>query len=138
MTMATYRAALDDLYTMLGAVREAAAAAGLDSTKCSAFELAAEEALVNIIQYAYPHTPGTIDLEWEHFDDLDDDLRVFALTISDDGIPYNPLQHAATLRSNLDKDNIGGYGVLYILNLMDQVQYHHDGKRNRLTLLKRY
>ncbi len=58
--------------------------------------------------------------------------------IQDQGIPYNPLNFKGLLDEStiLDDKFIGGYGIFFILKMMDEVNYKHDGQNNILTLIK--
>lgn len=135
--MPTYRATLAELYTMLLQIRLAAHTCGFKAEDSANIELAAEEAIVNIIHYAYLPTAseeGSIELEWQVLTQPPG----LSLTLSDCGYPYNPLAHhtATPLITPPAEHKIGGYGIYYIVQLMDDVRYRHDGTYNRLTLIK--
>lgn len=99
-------------------------------------ELALEEALVNIIHYAYPLLKsGSIDLSCTLVDN-----NIFEVVIQDEGHPFNPLQleRPIDLHSDLEERQAGGLGIYFILELMDHVTYERKGKHNILRLQKRY
>lgn len=96
-------------------------------------ELAAEEAIVNIITYAYVNEQGHIEIDCYRTEPKNGIL----ITIKDYGIPYNPI---ASIK-NKDKDNLleetlGGYGVFFILKVMDDVEYRREENSNILVLTK--
>ncbi|MDY4043243.1 MAG: ATP-binding protein [Marinifilaceae bacterium] len=94
--------------------------------------LALEEALTNIIQYAYP-------------DGREEKIQVVAksdamkliLILKDRGIAFDPTQlpDADTSLSVEDRP-IGGLGFFLIRQMMDKVEYRRDGGLNVLTLTK--
>jgi serine/threonine-protein kinase RsbW len=132
-----FSASLDKLYDMLHFVKEQASIAGFDSPSITKIELAMEEALVNIISYGYPELSGNIDISCSLPDDKNAGIKII---IRDKGIPYNPLTNAKKFDpedSSLSK-TIGGYGVFFILKIMDEVTYTRENNSNILTLTKYY
>ena len=94
--------------------------------------LAVEEAVVNVMNYAYPiGTQGDITIEakatgqWLKF------------IISDEGKAFDPTQggNADTSLSAEDRP-IGGLGILLVRSLMDSINYEYNGGKNVLTLMK--
>lgn len=114
-------------------LREFATAHGLDRQLGYGLELAMDEALTNVMNYAYPDG-GTHDIVLE--------LRAapdgITLDITDDGIPFNPLDHAIDdLASDLEKSRPTGRGVRLMRQFMDEVTYVRRDGRNVLTLVLR-
>lgn len=128
-----FPASLEKLYEMLDFVKEQAAIAGFPLAAISKIELASEEALVNIISYGYIERQGIIELTC-----TSPDSAGIKIIIRDHGIPYNPLIHAKTYetKSPLESRSLGGYGVFFILKIMDEVAYHREEDFNTLTLVK--
>jgi len=94
-------------------------------------ELATEEALVNIFNYAYKETKGDVEIICK----LDDDKR-FIIEIVDTGIPFNVLSVAAPdSTGDISERQTGGLGVFLIKKFMDAVQYRHEGNKNILSLI---
>jgi anti-sigma regulatory factor (Ser/Thr protein kinase) len=95
-------------------------------------ELAAEEALVNIIRHAYQGQPENIEIE----------IRLFPkshveISIRDNGPPFNPLTiRAPDLASSLEEREIGGLGIHFIKKNMDEVRYSRLDNANQLILVK--
>ena len=59
------------------------------------------------------------------------------ITISDDGIPFNPFQKASPdLKASLEDRDIGGLGIHLVRELMDSVSYKRGVGRNIVTLVK--
>ncbi|NGX58607.1 MAG: Serine-protein kinase RsbW [Chlamydiae bacterium] len=131
----TFEANLDSLYPMLRFIKMHAKNVGFSGTPLSRIELASEEALVNIIEYAYPdEEEGSIQIKLSGLGK--DELRV---TIIDCGIPFNPLSNSKKFQVKSFETNptIGGYGTYFIMELMDRVEYDRRGETNILTLIKR-
>ena len=94
--------------------------------------LAIEEAVVNVMNYAYPKgTKGGILVTAR----LSDDTLTFV--ISDKGIPFNPtLQKPADTTLSAEERRIGGLGIHLVRQLMDTVSYERRDDMNILTLSK--
>lgn len=119
---------------MLDFIREQASISGFESCFVNKIELATEEVLVNIINYGYPDgNPGEIAIECSLLQN-----SCLEIIIKDEGIPYNPLKAEPALNKNasIDERNVGGYGIFFILNLMDEVMYKREENANVLTLKK--
>ena len=99
-----------------------------------ALNLVLEEALVNVVNYAYPSgVKGDIDLE-VRFDEAD---RALTFIIRDSGKPFDPtLDAEADVDAPLEDRRIGGLGIQLIRTLMDSVSYSYTGGCNELTLIK--
>jgi anti-anti-sigma factor len=87
------------------------------------------------VQYAFPNDPTehTIEVEGEVRDEY------VALTITDDGIPFNPLTVATPdLSLLLHEREIGGLGIHLVRSMFDEVTYHRNVGRNVLTVKKKF
>jgi anti-sigma regulatory factor (Ser/Thr protein kinase) len=125
-----FQASLDHLYGMLDFIREEAEEAGFSHSIVSKIELACEEALVNIIHYGYPDYRGNIEIAC-----VRPSSKGIKIIIKDRGIPFNPL----TIAKKLDPKTANpkeGYGVFFILKIMDEVRYNREDNCNVLTLIK--
>ncbi len=129
----TFAAQLDGLYEMLLFIRNQAEEMGFDDIEISKIELAAEEALVNIISYGYPINPGTISITCEQTG-----KKGLKLILQDDGIPFNPLDNAKhhDEEAPIEARSVGGYGVFFILKIMDEVDYKRENDQNILVMVK--
>ena len=106
----------------------------LDPAMRDQMNLALEEAITNVILYAYPEgTDGEVLLEayvGEHS---------LAFTISDHGKAFDPTAHEdVDVNQNLEDRPIGGLGIHLIRNIMDSVRYERIGDKNILYLTKNY
>ena len=127
-----YTADLDQLPKMLSWIRERLKSVQVKRGEIQKIELAVEEALVNIINYAYDKRRGKIDLQ------CDNSGGNFMLTIKDWGSPFNPLDNIAPINryTPLEERRIGGLGIALIYNLMDEVHYNRAENSNLLTLIR--
>ncbi len=97
--------------------------------------MALDDLLNNVVQYAFPDDPAehTIMVEGEVRDEC------VVLTITDDGIPFNPLTVATPdLSLLLHERDIGGLGIHLIRSMFDEVTYHRNVGHNVLTVKKKF
>jgi|GEM_PF-573875 len=117
----------------LGALRDFVSRAGRNSglspRSIYNLKLAIDEIATNIVMYAYP-------------DSTDDDLitvtsRIHSdrleITLEDTGIRYNPRDHQTpdNLDSPLETREIGGLGIFFALNSVDEFHYKYEDACNR-------
>ena len=96
--------------------------------------LAVEEAVVNVMNYAYPEgTKGDVNIA------ATADGQQLILTITDSGTPFDPTARSEVdITQPLDERPIGGLGIHLVRNIMDAVSYQRVGDTNQLTITKRY
>ena len=105
----------------------------IDDETAKTLNLALEEWVANVINYAYPkgmrgHVEVTADVK--------DDVLI--LVIKDHGAAFDPTQHEEVdIDAELDERAIGGLGIHLVRTIMDTVEYQRtsDGY-NRLVLTK--
>lgn len=106
---------------------------GLGPEALGQVRLACEEALVNVIHYAYPGAEGKVAVDCGAAEG-----GGIKIEISDSGIAFDPLSlPAPDTTLPMEQRKIGGLGIFMIRKIMDQVLYRRDGGRNVLTLLKK-
>ena len=105
----------------------------LDQATTMSLNLALEEAVTNVILYAYPDgIDGLVDLEAF----IREDCLEFIL--SDSGKPFDPTAAPdADITLGVDDRNIGGLGIYLVRNIMDTVSYRYDNGKNVLTMIKK-
>ena len=106
---------------------------GFDMSGLMSLNLALEEAVVNVMSYAYPEgQKGDVHIEAS----CDHDYLTF--TIRDSGQPFDPTQKAAANTTlSLEERPVGGLGIHLVRQLMDKVSYEYTDGQNVLTLRKR-
>ena len=123
-------ARLDNLRTFVEAAKEAAVTTGLPPDKIFKLEVALEEALVNIMYYAYEDGAGEIQVVCRTGDN-----GLFVIEITDRGHPFDiSVVSSPDLVSKVDERRIGGLGIHLMKNLMDKVSYRREREKNILVL----
>lgn len=105
---------------------------GLDHSLTMELNLAVEEAVVNVMEYAYPQgETGEVTIEVSLADDLLD------INIIDSGAPFDPTQKSDPDTSlPVEERSIGGLGIFLVRQVMDTVSYRRDNGKNILTFTK--
>ena len=106
---------------------------GISKDVCMSLNLAIEEAVVNVMNYAYPEgTVGHVDIE------VDADKESITFVISDTGKPFDPTKKEdVDITLPAEKRKIGGLGIHLIRRIMDDIDYQYTDKKNILTLKKK-
>jgi sigma-B regulation protein RsbU (phosphoserine phosphatase) len=131
---------IEELQRVKSIVREYCDCLGCEPHLTRKIMLAVEEAVANIINYAYPkESLGRIEIELQgrsaSCKGQKGDLTV---TITDFGEPFDPTaRQEVDVTKNIEKRQIGGLGIYLYLKLMDSCIYQRteDG-RNVLIMTK--
>jgi len=104
----------------------------LDKKLAAGMRLALEEAVVNVINYAYP-----VGEQGEVLINADTNGHEVRFTITDSGYPFDPTT-VLEPDTTLDAQNrpIGGLGILLSRKLMDSISYNRKDGKNVLSLTK--
>ena len=98
-------------------------------------QLCLEEMVLNVITYGFDD-----DAEHEiHVDfEIRIDSRTIIVNILDDGRRFDPLTEVPQpeLDAELEGRPVGGLGVHFVRQFMDEASYRHERGKNRLTLTK--
>ena len=108
-------------------------AAGVDMMLTMQLNLAIEEAVVNVMNYAYPAgTEGTVCIDAQMSN------GVLQFVISDSGAPFDPTARAEVDTTlSAEERGIGGLGIHIVRQIMDIIDYKRVDGRNVLTLGKK-
>ena len=100
--------------------------------------LAVEEAVANVINYAYPKGElGRIEIEILAMPPTEAQEGDITVVITDGGMPFNPLErHEIDVEQAMDDRQVGGLGIHLYQQLMDSVLYNRKEDKNILTLSK--
>ncbi len=131
----TLPATLDSLYESMSFVSSHAREHGFSSERISEIELALEEVLVNIFNYAYKDSglEGNVEITCRLAD-----AQSFVIEITDSGVPFNIFTvREPDVTAEIDKRPIGGLGVFFVKRLMDEVHYRREAEKNILILTVR-
>ncbi len=104
----------------------------LDMSLAMSLNLAIEEAVVNVMEYAYPDgEKGDVEIEVT----VDEGWLTFI--ISDSGIAFDPTtKEDADTTLSAEERPIGGLGIFLVRQLMDTIEYQRTNGKNVLTLRK--
>lgn len=102
----------------------------IDMSLLPQLDLALEEAVTNVIMYAYPEgKTGTAELT------VNVNNKQICSTLTDSGTPFNPLeQQEDNLDVSLEERKIGGLGIHLIKEIMSKVEYEYANGRNVLRM----
>ena len=105
----------------------------LDQGLAMSLNLALEEAVTNVILYAYPKgADGLVDIEAIMARDM------LKFIISDSGKPFDPTAAPeADVTLGVEDRPIGGLGIFLVRNIMDTVSYERVDGKNVLSMSKR-
>lgn len=127
-------AIMDNLNDMLDFILEVLEDTSVTSKYKNQIRLACEEALVNVIKYAYPDGDGDVEIE-RKIRKKENDLWI---QILNKGVPYNPLLlEDPDINLAMEDRTIGGLGVYMYKSIMDEVDYVHKGNKNILTFSRK-
>lgn len=125
---------LDEMDKIVTFIEDVGENIGLSSSLVMSLNLALEEAIANVIMYAYPNEEGkhNIGLNAEY------DKGQLIFTLIDCGVPFDPTKtpEADVTRSAQDRP-IGGLGIFLIRKIMDKVSYLRVNNENHLIMKKR-
>jgi len=130
----TFPAELTRLRPMLAFVRMQLKSSPFGDAEIRRIEIALEEALVNIIHYAYQGREGVIEITYRYYP-----LEQIEIIIKDYGTPFNPLENGkkVSLSPPAEERPVGGLGITLIKGLMDHLEYLRENDANILTLKKK-
>jgi len=126
----TLPAKLENLQKMMRSVCDSAQIQGFARKKIGEIELAAEEAWVNICNYAYPEQSGDVEVIGKADDNN------FIIEIIDSGIPFDITALSdPNITDDVDERKIGGLGVFLMKKMADEVRYRRENDRNVVELI---
>jgi sigma-B regulation protein RsbU (phosphoserine phosphatase) len=95
-------------------------------------QLAVEETVVNVIDYAYPigiNGDITVKMMW--------DGNTLKIVVVDTGVMFDPtLVETPDTSLMVEERRVGGLGIHLVRKLMDSVNYEREDGKNILTLVK--
>ena len=123
----------DEIKTICQFITQGAAAAGMDETAVFHIELACDEACTNVIEHAYGgEGGGKITASWQVVEDL------FIITVNDNGRRFEPDQiPTPPTTDNIENIKIGGLGIHFMRQLMDDVSFSFDPQTGNELIMKK-
>lgn len=125
---------IEDIPTLAEFVDTVCEELGLDPALNFNLNLVLEEAVSNVMLYAYPQNEDhTISLKAKTEGD------VLAFELSDQGKEFDPISEAPEVDTTLsvEERQIGGLGIFLIQQIMDEVSYERKDDSNILTMKKK-
>mgnify|MGYP002522060744 CR=1 FL=1 len=105
---------------------------GIEKSLAHQLRLAVEEAVVNVIDYAYP-----MGIEGDVTIHILSDGHTIRFQIIDVGVAFDPTaKEKADTTLSIEDRQIGGLGILLVRELMDTINYERVDGHNVLTLIK--
>ena len=104
----------------------------LETSLARQLRLAVEEAVVNVIEYAYPHgTEGNVGITMMF------DGHRLKVVIDDSGVAFDPTaEKKVDTTLSAEERRVGGLGIHLVRELMDSINYERVNGHNILTLRK--
>ena len=123
---------LEEVPQMMASIEDICTEEGIDEMTILGINLALEEAVVNVVNYAYPEgTVGDIEME------VNADAKAITFILRDHGKPFDPTAaKEVDITLSAEERQIGGLGIHLIRNYMDEVKYEYCDGQNVLTLVK--
>ena len=118
---------------MMDYIRGEAEKSNVPSGKIHKLELAAEEALVNVISYGHPSTENALEIACVN------DGPHFVVQIKDWGPEFNPVEADIDIQrgASVEERKIGGLGIHLFRKLVDEVAYLREDMVNTLSFTLR-
>lgn len=97
--------------------------------------LAIEEAVVNVMNYAYPGEDGKPVFLMAESSLAEDNRERVVFTLTDEGVPFDPTKETMPdITLSAEERQIGGLGIFLVEQLMEKVEYRRSEERNILTM----
>ena len=125
---------IDQVSLLPSFIDDAVKASKLNPELTDSLNLALEEAVVNVINYAYPQgTDGEVVIDSAPTD------TALTFTITDSGKLFDPTaREDVDINASVEDRPIGGLGIHLVRQIMDDVRYERRGEKNVLILTKKY
>lgn len=129
-------AQMQRLPSMIGFVVKEAKDVGIEGERLNKIELATEEALVNVIHYAYSE-PEREENRLHMTCNFLDSANQFVVTIKDFGKPFNLKEKEVDLQLGVpvEERKIGGLGIYMIKQLATSLDYERKENENILSMV---
>ena len=124
---------ISEISRLNGFIEEIGEEFGLTPDVVFNLNLVLEEAVVNVINYAYPKE----DHQWIYLSAKLQDATII-LVLTDTGKEFDPtMAPEADITLSADEREIGGLGIFLIRQIMNEVKYERIDGKNVLTLEKK-
>jgi len=126
----SFLAKMEELPRIIDLIDQRAEEVGIHPKRIMHIRLGVEEAVVNIINYAYEIPPGQLLVKtWSEEDK-------FIVEFVDNGVPFDPLSlEEPDLKADMEERQVGGLGIFLIRRVMNQVYYRRENNQNILGMV---
>ena len=105
-----------------------------DDALCFKLRLSIEEAVENVVRYAYSGGIGWLEAGTS----LDQDKLLLTIELRDAGVPFNPLEKEdPDITLSAEEREVGGLGIFICKKMMDSLSYRYEDGNNILTMTKK-
>lgn len=133
MPKITLPAALENIGTATDFINEILEGADCPMKAQVQLDVALDELMSNVAMYAYAPERGDVTVSLE----ILDCPRRAVLTLTDGGMPYDPLKKEdPDITLSADERKIGGLGIFIVKKTMDDMTYEYRDGKNIVTIVK--
>lgn len=106
----------------------------VDETLRFKIRLSVEEAVENVVRYAYEGGIGWLEAGTS----FDHESLMLTIELRDAGVPFNPLEKAdPDITLSAEDRDIGGLGIFLCRKMMDSIDYRYENGNNVLLMKKK-
>ena len=127
-----YRSLIQEIPTIRKDLNELQSLWSIPDSEMRQIRLIIEEIFSNVIRYAFSDSQ-------EHMVEVqlkksNDEINI---QITDDGIPFNPLEHQPGISTDPASSTDGGMGLTLIKTFSNSITYERVGSKNQLLITKK-
>ena len=125
---------LDEMDNIAAFIEDVGESIGMSPSLVMSLNLALEEAIANVVMYAYPNEEGKHKIILNAV--FENGELVF--TLIDSGVPFDPTKAPkADITLSAQDRPIGGLGIFLIRKIMNEISYQRVNNENHLIMKKR-
>lgn len=106
---------------------------GMEIRALKKFEIAFEEAVVNIMNHSHA---TEIEMIIQRLQD-ENQTPELCVTLTDDGEAFDPTKNESNTSKDIDEMPVGGLGISILQHIVDELHYQRTNERNQLTMTKK-
>ncbi len=130
----TLPAAVENIGVVTGFVEQELEKWDCPIKSCTQISMAVDEITANIAMYAYAPETGEMTVRV----DYDETDRMAAVTFTDSGVPFNPLEKEdPDVGLPAEERKVGGLGIFLVKKTMDEIDYRRENGKNILCIRKK-
>ena len=133
MAQMTFPASLEYIEPATDFMNDILESAGCPMRTRMKLDIALDELMSNVAQYAYAPGTGDVTVSVE----VVEEPKRAVVTLTDSGVPYDPLQKEdPDVTLSAEERGIGGLGIYIVKQSMDGMTYEYRDGQNVLTIVK--